>query len=426
MITKLLQIGLDQSLGFEETIKVKLLNAVSLLFFLILYFFIIYHTFFTKTYPVAIAQFSASLSIPLIFYLQHKHKYSFAKIVYFIFLHLIIFFPSMFLLLGRGVENFYIVVIILTLILIKESFWSYLLIFFDVFLYISPQLFFHPYPTNHYSFVTSLVVLAAILLSVRFFIIIKNEYEERLKTQKEKLEKLNDEKSDLMGIVAHDLKNPLAQIKGLVSILELDNEKLNDEQHQLILKIKRVINNQHNHITRVLDAQSLEATFEELALEKISIKKIVEMSLDDMLAQSTAKDIKLNYTYSANTPYIKGNELWLSKVVTNLISNAIKFSHSGTIIQTQIKSLGNDLIISIKDEGQGFSNKDLELIFKKNKMLSAVPTANESSSGMGLYIVKKYVDRMKGSIWVESQEDIGAIFYIKFPTYSKSINVWQD
>ena len=223
MLAKLLGIGSNPSLDFEESIKIKLLNVVAFLFIVTSYIFILKHIFFTNNYAVAFSHFLTSLSIPLIFYLQHKQKYKAAKTIFFILLHAIIFASSMFLLVGIGVENFYIVNIILILILVKNRFWVTTLLVLNVFLFISPQLFFHPYPVVSYSFITSLVVIFAIILSVGFFILIQNQFKERLKIQNENLEKINEEKSDLMSIVAHDLKNPLTQIKGLVSILELSN-----------------------------------------------------------------------------------------------------------------------------------------------------------------------------------------------------------
>ena len=116
MLTRFFGIGLNQSLDFEESMQVKLLNVVSFLFFLIAYVFIFKHLFITQKYEVALAHFVISLGIPLIYLLQYKQKYLAAKVVFFTLLHTIIFVASMFLVLGYGVENFYIVNIVLVLI----------------------------------------------------------------------------------------------------------------------------------------------------------------------------------------------------------------------------------------------------------------------------------------------------------------------
>lgn len=416
MLKKLLGIGLDDSLDFEESIRIKLLNAVSFIFMLISYIFIVHHLFFTKKYEVALAHFTVSLLIPAIYYLHFKHSYKSAKIIFFTLLHGIIVAASMFLLRGQGIENFYIVVIILVLILIKNQVWVYILLLLNAFLYISPQLFFHPYPSNNYSFVTSLVVIFAIILAVRFFILIQNQFKERLKVQNDHLERLNEEKNDLMSIVAHDLKNPLTQIKGLVSILELSNNQLNKEQQELIEKIKGVTDNQHKQITGFLDAKSFEDSFEEMTFEKVRVRWVLETVLDEMLAQAVAKGIRLSYIKDAERNLaISGRKDWLFKIISNLVSNAIKFSNSGTEITIEVKSSEKQVVILVKDQGQGFNSLDLKDVFKKNKVLSATPTANEPSSGVGLYIVKKYVNQMHGTVTVDSEEGKGSTFFITLP-----------
>lgn len=416
MLTRLLKTGLDKSLDFEESIKIKLLNVVSFLFIIISYIFIITHVFFTKKYEVALSHFIISLSIPFIFYFQSRQKYKTAKAIFFVLLHTIIFVASMFLLLGQNVENFYIVNLILVLILIKNRIWIYVLLVLNALLFVSPQFFFQPYPVDNYSFVTSLVVIFAIMLSIQFFIQIQNQFKEQLKVQNTHLERLNEEKNDLMSIVAHDLKNPLTQIKGLVSILELSNNRLDIEQKQLIEKIKGVTDKQHKQITGFLDAQSFEESLEEQLFEKVHLRRVLETVLDEMLAQAIAKGIRLTYLKNAErTLTINGQDNWLFKVISNLVSNAIKFSNSGTEILIEVKSTPNNVTILVKDQGQGFNKDELNHLFKKNKVLSATPTANESSSGVGLYIVKKYVDQMHGSVKVKSEEGIGSTFFVTLP-----------
>ena len=98
-----------------------------------------------------------------------------------------------------------------------------------------------------------------------------------------------------------------------------------------------------------------------------------------------------------------------------MVSNAIKFSSSGSEIFIEVKSTDNQVIIIVKDQGQGFNKDEMNEIFKKNKVLSATPTADETSSGVGLYIVKKYVDQMHGAVTVESEEGKGSTFYVTLP-----------
>ncbi len=416
MLTKLIGIGMNQSLDFEDSIKVKLLNVVSFLFVIFSCVFIVKHLFFTGVYNVAIIHLIVLLVIPFVYLLQHKHKYTAAKIIFFLLLHAVIFIPSMFLLIGKGVENFYIVSIILLIILIKNQLVAYSLLGLNAFLYVCPQLFFHPSSTQNYSFVTSFMFITSIILAVHVFILIQNQFKEQLEIQNKRLEKLNMEKSDLMKIVAHDLKNPLTQIKGLVSILELSNKQLNQEQKQIISKIKGVTDTQQKQITGFLDAGNFEFATKEVVVQKVIIKNIIETVLDELLAQAIAKGIKLTYVKSQNRSLsIIGQDIWLYKIISNLISNAIKFSHSGTEIKLEVKATDKDVLVSVKDQGQGIYQEEVSLLFKKNKKLSTMPTANESSSGLGLFIVKKYVNEFQGKVWVKSEENVGSTFFVKLP-----------
>ncbi len=420
MITRLLSTGITPSLDFEESIQVKLINIVSLVFLALLLFFMGLHTFYTKKYEVVFVQFGCALMVPLIYYLHHTNKRKIAKVVFFGILNLVIFIMSMFLLPGKGVENFYIGIIILVLILVSSSSWVYSLTSVIVVLYILPHVYLNPYPVENYSFITSIAAVVSIVLSIRFFILIQNQFKERLKIQNSRLEKLNLEKSDLMKIVAHDLKNPLTQIKGLISVLELSDNQLNQEQKQLIDKIKGVTDIQHKQITGFLDSEYFETAFEEVNLEKVVVKKIVETVLDGLLAQAIAKGIRLTYVNSTRNLTIYGREVWLYKIISNLVSNAIKFSRSGTKIKIEVKSVNDDVLILVKDQGLGINKEEVNLIFKKNKKMRAIPTANESSSKLGLYIVKKYVDELQGQVWVESEKGKGSLFYVKLPRHFKT------
>ena len=107
------------------------------------------------------------------------------------------------------------------------------------------------------------------------------------------------------------------------------------------------------------------------------------------------------------------------QVYENLLSNAIKFSESDKNIYLKVVSTEDLVTISIKDEGPGMSKDDLKKIFSKFQKLSAKPTNNEESTGLGLSIVKKFIDAMSGEIRCESTLGEGASFIITFKTFVK-------
>ena len=105
---------------------------------------------------------------------------------------------------------------------------------------------------------------------------------------------------------------------------------------------------------------------------------------------------------------------YIDQVIENLLSNAIKFSKTEKNIYINITSDDTAALCEIRDEGPGLSESDKKKLFKKYQKLSAIPTGNESSTGLGLSIVKKFVDAMNGEIWCESEVGKGTSFFVKF------------
>ncbi len=414
MITKILNIGIIESLDIEDKSRVKMLNIATLVALIVTYLFVLDHLFFTEKTKLAFIYFCLSFILPPVFYFNFKNKYLAARVTLFLFLYSLIFLVSMFLLVGHGNEYYYITISILVLVLSRNTYWSFILIMLNLFLFILPH-YYYPNIQEEYIYTTHLAVFCTSLLAVLFFVNTQNKFKVKLKEQKAYLENLNNEKNDLMSVVAHDLKSPLAQIQGLISILKIDNSQLNAEQFQLIEKIKEVTDVQHAQITNFLNIKAVEDSIEKLELENVSVNKTLDIVLTEMKPLALAKNISITNKYNGEELIVLGSKEPLAKIISNLISNSIKFSLPNTSIQLNAESKQNAVFVTVKDEGQGFTEEDKLLVFKKNQVLSAKPTANESSSGVGLYIIKKYVERMNGMVWLESEAGKGTTFFIKFP-----------
>ena len=282
-------------INFEENIKGKVLYTTVLIYLLYNAFFLVYNGLYTNQYNNSILQavffiLSLGLLIPVT-----KKKYGLSKFLIFLFLNLQIFLTSMYVLPGRGAEYFYLLIIVLFIILGNNPLQLYLLITLDIFLFLAPQFFVHPYPIENYSYVNIIALTIAIVISLRYFIIIQDRYKELLKTQRLKLEKLNVEKNDLMSIVAHDLKTPLAQIEGLISILELESDKLSNEQKELMRKIKGLADNHKNQITGYLKNQSIEESIEKAGLSDVNLNKTILQVINEMAPLAKAKSIEVKH-----------------------------------------------------------------------------------------------------------------------------------
>ena len=134
----------------------------------------------------------------------------------------------------------------------------------------------------------------------------------------------------------------------------------------------------------------------------------------DFTSVAEAKGITLT-CLSDSSVYVLADKVYLTQILENLVSNAIKFSNSQTEVKLNVKSNKKEVIFIVADQGPGFTKKDQEKIFKKYQQLSAKSTAGEPSTGLGLSIVKMFAEMMKGSVSFETEEGVGTTFYIHMP-----------
>jgi signal transduction histidine kinase len=239
---------------------------------------------------------------------------------------------------------------------------------------------------------------------------------EKLSRRNQQLSDLNHEKDTLMSIVAHDLKSPLNTIKGVADLMELEGG-LTQDQKRYISMTKEATQAGLYLIKDLLDVHMLE----ENVMPNYSSFDISEFLLKKVNAYQTAaeaKGIHLHITRIENEEvYLDAD--YLSRIIDNLITNAIKFSNRNSSVEVAASKSNGRILISIKDQGPGFSEKDKRDLFQKFKRLSAKPTAGESSNGLGLAIVKTLVDRMKGTIELVSEKGKGSEFIIYLPLSKK-------
>jgi signal transduction histidine kinase len=141
---------------------------------------------------------------------------------------------------------------------------------------------------------------------------------------------------------------------------------------------------------------------------------MVKRVVDSFQKEANQKSIGLSYASADVEMYIQVDPLFLTQVFENLISNALKFSNKGKRVNVSIKEENGKVQVHVKDEGPGILAAELPFLFIKFRKLSARPTSGESSIGLGLSIVKKYVELMRGKVWCESEAGKGATFVVEF------------
>ncbi|HMP98171.1 MAG TPA: tetratricopeptide repeat-containing sensor histidine kinase [Cyclobacteriaceae bacterium] len=238
------------------------------------------------------------------------------------------------------------------------------------------------------------------------------EQSKQISKQNEDLLHLNNEKDTLVNIVAHDLKSPIQRIQGLSDLIQMRGD-MNEEQRKYLTLIKNELRASSELIGDLLDVNALESGRSKVDLKEVDVNQLIRQRIELFSAAAEAKKINLKaelqeiLTISID-PYL------VSRIIDNLLSNAIKFSFKESEVLLRAFKDDEYLIISVKDQGQGFTDEDKAYLYQKFKKLSARPTAGESSNGLGLAIVKILTDRLKGEIELFTEPSKGSEFVVKF------------
>jgi signal transduction histidine kinase len=232
------------------------------------------------------------------------------------------------------------------------------------------------------------------------------------RTNKE-LQRANEIKSDLLGMAAHDLKNPLQVITGYTELLQF---KMKSDPYALE-KLKMIHTSSDKMIkliTGLLETASItrgKLTIKERPVDMGNYAHSI-VSINRQLAEKKSQTIDFCTDASC---IVVGDAILLQEVMDNLISNAIKFSPLGTTIWVRLYREHDTIVFQVRDEGPGFTPDDKGKIFNRYQRLSAKPTGGESSTGLGLAIIRDLVELHKGDVLVESKPNNGSTFTVRLP-----------
>ncbi len=238
-----------------------------------------------------------------------------------------------------------------------------------------------------------------------------------LEFKNKRLVVLDQEKNDFLGMVAHDLKNPLSVIQGFSAVIQ---ESLDHGSNEVICGYLKIIERNSVRMFTLIDdllnVNTIESGTVKITNEIVDIAAVVNEVIETNSESARSKGIVLTFEGSAGDASIVANRQAIIQVMDNLVSNALKFTPLCKKVSIRaITGANGYLKCEIEDEGPGISDDDQKKLFGKFQRLSARPTANESSTGLGLYIVKKLVEQMNGRISCTSTLGKGAKFAIEFP-----------
>lgn len=226
------------------------------------------------------------------------------------------------------------------------------------------------------------------------------------------LKELNDEKNEFMAIAVHDLKNPLQNILSTARILKRSNDLSKDEMSEFTGNIINQTDRMFNIIKKLLDHNAIDQGELKIKLSTIDVNSVCREVAANFREDAERKHLKLSLSETLNPVNINTDKDILYEILQNLISNAIKFSEEHKFITLSVIDNSDTVRIEVADEGPGFSDEDKKKMFNKFARLSAKPTGNEHSTGLGLSIVKKLCELIGASLKLESKPGEGAKFTV--------------
>ncbi|MBS1515965.1 MAG: tetratricopeptide repeat protein [Bacteroidetes bacterium] len=244
---------------------------------------------------------------------------------------------------------------------------------------------------------------------------ILEEKNAKLNELNEKLTLLNDEKTEFLGIAAHDLKNPLNSISLSASTIKKYIDSFPKEKIENYLdKIEKTATRMKNIVTNLINTNIIETGRYNVKKQELDLNALVKHIAEDFKHQASGKNIVIVLNESEKIKIITDEDAIYS-ILDNLISNAVKYSLPGSEVKIGIFKNEKNVSVSVTDSGIGIKESEKDLVFTKFARMSNKPTAGENSTGLGLSIVKKLTELIGGRIFFKSEYGKGTTFTIELP-----------
>lgn len=234
----------------------------------------------------------------------------------------------------------------------------------------------------------------------------------------EQLSKANAAKNRFLGMAAHDLRNPLASIRGLSEFLrEGAVGPLTPGQTDLITTIHTASQQMLELVNELLDVATIEAGELKLHLEPHDLADLLARSVSLMNMEAVKKQTRIVFEAPAASLLLMIDGAKMKQVIDNLLSNAVKYSPPGSTVTVMLQSTGptGPCGFSVQDQGQGIPEGERDKLFKDFGRLSVLPTGGEKSTGLGLAICRKIVEAHRGSITTQNLPIRGCEFRVTLP-----------
>jgi two-component system, OmpR family, sensor kinase len=238
----------------------------------------------------------------------------------------------------------------------------------------------------------------------------------RLRHLNEELDRLNQEKNRFVGMAAHDLRGPLGIGLWLLdALLEKAKPNLSEDHAELLRTLRRLNAQMLKIVGDYLNVAAIEAGELRLEEEKVDLAAAILSYLPALRPSAEQKGIMLEFRVTGAPPAVLADPGKIEQAVSNLVSNAIKFSYPGSTVTITLGADGEHAVIEVCDEGQGIPLEEQDQLFKPFGRTSVKSTGGEPNTGLGLMITKRIVGAHGGSVGVESEPGRGSSFRIRLP-----------
>jgi signal transduction histidine kinase/CHASE2 domain-containing sensor protein len=232
-----------------------------------------------------------------------------------------------------------------------------------------------------------------------------------------KQRELQQMKNDVMAMVTHEMRTPLTAIKGMSEVLMQFDTDANRrrEMHQTINEAAQRLSRM---IDEYLNLSRLESGTRQLRLTPVRLNSLVEQNLLLMEPLAAQRRIKLTRQFAEDLPGILADEDLISRALTNLLANAIKYSPTETEVVVATKTDGKSVFVSVTDQGYGIAPELQARIFEKFYRIPRVEDADAPGAGLGLAMVREIAELHAGRVMVESESGSGSTFTLRLPIKS--------
>lgn len=271
-------------------------------------------------------------------------------------------------------------------------------------------------------FLAIIFILMFLFLFGGLFWIFKNasnKIKTAYKKDSERLRELAMLRNEFVFVAAHELRAPAAAISAYIDLIFEKRDALGEETKNNLDKIKSVNQHLSELVNDLLSVARAESEKIKITVSPQEIVKIVSGVIEELASLAAQNKVLIEYKPSLKLPFVLANERALREVIINLVMNAVKYNKENGKVFIYHEINGEFLATHIKDTGLGIKKEDESRIFQKFWRSKDVIIRGISGTGLGLFITKELVERMRGKIWVKSREGEGSIFSFELPISSK-------